>query len=326
MVKAQNMINLSVIVVLYNEYELVKKSLASVYKQNIPEIEIILVNNSSDLSGLNSLLKKFSKIKYIRSKNNLGFADGVNLGIDASGGEYILILTPDMYLLPDTIKLTLNYIKKNKNVGLVGCRIYTSPNHQVQSATNNFPNLKNSIFYFNLPIYKLIHRFYRDYIPNFFSKKEHEKILFPKNIRGEYMLIRKKTIDKIGKFDNQFFLYFEDFDFSKRVNDNGWKVVYLPVGGVVQNGLTKWKKTKITQALPPYLTSFYKYYLKYNGKFYTIAVWLLSFISVIISIPYLIIVILFKSLINKKSQASELLPLWVDIAKWHITKGLKIIF
>lgn len=320
------MIKLSVVVVLYNEFELAKKSLESVYAQEVPNMEIILVDNSSDTSGLDSLLKKFPKIKYVRPKRNLGFADGVNWGLKNSRGEYVLIFTPDMYLLPDTVKKTLNYIKKNAKIGLVGCRIYTSPKNQVQSAAHSYPNLWNQVFYFNIPIYKLIHRFFKDYAPNFYSKNDHKNTIYAKTLRGEYMLIREKAIEEVGYFDNNFFLYFEDFDFCRRLNNKGWKVVYLPIGGAVQNGLTKWKKTKITQALSPFLKSLYKFFLKYNGKIYTIVAWIIAFLSVLVAIPYLVFVVLVKSIFGKKSQSKELLPLWIDILKWHLIEGRKIVF
>lgn len=319
------MIKLSVVVVLYNEYKLVKKTISSIYQNEINSMEVILVDNTPDNKGYEALFKKFPKVKYFHNKINSGFAGGVNFGLEKAMGEYILILTPDMYILPQTIKKTISYIEKNKDVGLVGSRLYSSPGNQEMSANFSYPNLFTLLYYYNMPLYKLIHSFNKEYNPNHFSASEHKKILNTKWINGQYMLARKKALKDIRGFDERFFLYFEDVDLCKRLVENGWKVAYLPVGGVVQNGLTNWKKTKITQSLPPYMESLYKFFLKHYGRIYTIISWVTGTVSAIISIPYLFIVSVTKKVFGKQSQSQELLPLWLDIARWHLTKGLKLV-
>ena len=319
------MIKLSVIVVLYNEYELVKKTISSIYKNEINNMEVILADNTQDNKGYKTLLKEFPRIKYFHNSVNSGFSGGVNFGLEKATGEYILILTPDMYILPQTINNTISYIEKNKDVGLVGSRLYSSPGSQEMSANSSYPSLFTLLYYYNMPLYKLIRRFNRGYNPNHFPASEHKRIINSKWINGQYMLARKTALKDVKGFDERFFLYFEDVDLCKRLVENGWKVVYLPVGGVVQNGLTNWKKTKITQSLPPYMESLYKFFLKHYGRIYTIISWAIGTISVIMSIPYLFIVSVIKKVFGKQSQSQELLPLWLDIARWHLTKGLKLV-
>ncbi len=320
------MIKLSVIIVLYNEYELVKKTISSIYANEIDNMEIILIDNTPDNKGYKNLLKEFPEIMYLHNKVNSGFAGGVNYGLNKAKGEYILILTPDMYILEQTIKKTLEYIEKNKDVGMVGSRLYSSPGKKEKSANYSYPNLFTLLYYYNMPLYKLIHRFNQEYSPNHFSVEDHENILDTKWINGQYMLARRKALDDIKGFDESFFLYFEDVDLCKRLIENGWKIVYLPVGGVVQNGLTSWKKTAITQSLPPYMESMYKFLLKHYGRIYTITSWSIGTISSVISIPYLFIVMFTKKILRKESQSQELLPLWLDIVRWHLTKGVKLVF
>lgn len=320
------MIKLSVIVVLYNEYKLIRKTISSIYQNEINNMEIILVDNTPDNKGYKALLKEFPQIKYFHNRVNSGFGGGVNFGLSKAKGEYILILTPDMYILEQTIKKTIEYIEKNKDVGLVGSRLYSSPGNQEMSANFSYPNLFTLLYYYNMPLYKLIHCFKPEYSPNHFSAKDHKEILNTKWINGQYMLARKTVLENMGGFDKRFFLYFEDVDLCKRLTESGWKVVYLPVGGVVQNGLTNWKRTKITQSLPPYMESLYKFFLKHYGKTYTVISWLAGTVSAIISIPYLLGVLIIKKILGKRSQSQELLPLWLDIFMWHLTKGVKLVF
>ena len=105
------MIELSVIIVLYNEYELVKKTISSIYQNKVDDMEIILIDNSSVTSGYKDLLDKFPKVTYHKSKENLGFAKGVNEGLIIAKGKFIIILTPDMYILKNTIKKVRKLLK-----------------------------------------------------------------------------------------------------------------------------------------------------------------------------------------------------------------------
>jgi hypothetical protein len=319
------MLKLSVIIVLYSEYTLVKKTIASIYKNEIKDMEVILVDNTPDNKGHESVLKQFPQVKYFHNPVNPGFGGGVNFGLSKAKGEYILILTPDMYILPRTIQETLKYIEKHKDVGMVGSRLFSNPKVQERSANSSYPNLLTVIFLFDMPLYKLVNRFNKEYNPNHFSVKAHAGILETKWINGQYMLARKKAFDEIKGFDERFFMYFEDVDLCKRLVEKGWKVVYLPVGGVVQNGLTGWKKTAITQSSGFYLSSLYKFYKKHYGFVYAFAAWGLGLLSTLVSLPYLSLVVVLKRSLGLKSQSVELLPLWVGIAKWHFSKGIKIV-
>jgi GT2 family glycosyltransferase len=317
------MIKLSVIIVLYEEYELVEKTLSSIYQNEIANMEVILVDNTPNNKGHKAVLKKFPKIKYFHNSVNSGFGGGVNFGLNKAKSKNILMLTPDMYLLPQTILQTLSYLEKHQRVGLVGSKLIASPGDQERSANSSYPNLSTILYYYNMPFYKLIDRFNKNYHPNYFSLKKHQHILETKWINGQYMLARRKALDDIGGFDERFFLYFEDVDLCKRMVESGWKVVYLPVGGIVQNVITKWKKTTITQATSPYMESLYKFYIKHYGRVYAFAAWLIGTTSSLISVPYLVFVVFIKKIFGVKSQSKILLPLWIDIARWHLTKGVK---
>lgn len=320
------MITLSIIIVLYNEFELVKMCLSSVYRENISNMEVILVDNSSDKLGHEKVLKKFPRVRYIQNKEDLGFGRGVNVGVHIAMGEFILILTPDMYLLPGTVEKTLYYIQTHLKVGMVGCRIYSSLGVQEQSVVSSYPNLLTQLYYYNMPFYKLTRWLTKNFNPMYVSLAKHKKAQTAMAISGQYMMIRKKAIFQINNFDPRFFLYFEDIDLCKRLNENGWKVVYLPIGGIVQNEMSGWKKrVRITQALPPYMKSLYIFFGKHYGKLYAIVAWMMGTFSVLISIPYLYLVSRLKRIFNLSSQATELLPLWINIFKWHLTEGLKLL-
>lgn len=321
------MVKLSVVIVMFNEFELVQTALASIYKQGIKGMEVILSDNSIDKKGHEKVIKKFPNVVYLQNKKDLGFAAGVNAGLKIAKGDYYLIFTPDMFLLPGTIKKTLEYIEKNPMVGLVGSRIMQSSKKQEQSVLKSYPNLISLLYYYNMPFYKLLNRFFREIHPMYYSLKSHKKIIIAKAVSGQYMLIRKKAIDEIGKFDSKFFLYFEDIDFCKRLNDAGWQVVYLPFGGAVQNGISDWKENiRITQSISYYMKSLYRFYSKHHGPNYARFAWLVGCFSALISVPYLYFVSRLKTILGHSSQAFSLLPIWIKIVNWHIKKGARQVF
>lgn len=320
------MIELSVIVLLYNEFDLVITALSSIYNQNIKNMEVILIDNSTDRKGHKKVLKQFPKIKYFQNKKDLGFAGGINAGFNKAKGKYILVFTPDMYLLPNTVKKSLDYINSHSQVGLIANRVYSSRGKQEPSAAKTYPSLLSQLFYYNMPLYKLIHRISPEYNQIYFSMKKHQEILYPKWVAGQSQIIRRAALEKIGHFDLRFFLYFEDVDFCRRLLNSGWQVVYLPIGGVVQNGTSDWKTTQITQTMSPYMTSLYKLFIKSNGQIYAIFAWSIAALSALISLPYFLLVIVIKNAFGKTTQAKTLLPLWINVVKWHFTIGIKIVF
>ncbi|HEX8965059.1 MAG TPA: glycosyltransferase family 2 protein [Patescibacteria group bacterium] len=315
---------ISVIVVLYNEFKIVQQCLSSIYRQNISNMEVLLVDNS-DKAGVNVVLKKFPHLTYIKNKTNLGFGKAVNVGLLKAKGEFALILTPDTKLLPNTITKTLEFIKTNRRVALVGCKVYSYPNNFHVSACKEFPNLISHLFEYNILFYKICQLINSKYHPLFYSANQHKQILFPKHIIGAYMLLRMSAIEPLKFFDNSFKMYREETDLCKRLIQNNWQIAYLPEGGLIHFGGGEWKKTTISQALPNYMASTYTFFNKHYGKAYTVLAWILGLVSAIISIPYLYIVSTSKTILGKKSQSTQLLPDYIKILTWHIINSFWVL-
>lgn len=316
---------LSVVIVLYNEFELVKKCIRSVYAERVKEMEIILVDNSSK-KGTKTVLKQFPKIQYIKNDENIGFGPAVNIGCKRSQGKYILVLTPDTKVLSNTIKKTLAYMQSHSKVALVGCKIYSHPRKFHQSAFHTYPNLLTHLYEYNILFYKIYRYFLSASHPSMYSEIEHIRELKPKHIIGAYMLIRKAALKDINYFDNSFKIFREETDLCKRLIDQKWEIAFIPVDGLVHFGGGSWKKTTISQALPEYMRSTYFFFKKHHGKSYEIAGWIIGTFSSVISIPFLFYVIIYKSLKKSSTQSTQLLPCWKSIFKWHLTSGIKQVF
>lgn len=313
------MVKISAIIVLFNEFEAVKFCLASLYGERIPDMEVILVDNSTNKEGHKEILEEFPDIIYIQNKKDVGFGRAVNIGTRRAAGEFVAVLTPDMYLIPGTTQKSFKYMQQNPQVGVLSCKIYSSPKVQEPSAVVHYPGILSQLYYFNMPFYKLVNRFIKGFHPIYASMNDHKKVLSVKAVGGQYMFMRRSAVLEVNGFDPRIFLYFEDYDLCKRLITKNWKIVYLPVGGVVQRTIGEWKKNvRITQTLPWYMESVYFFLKKHKGRLYTTLAFLVGILSAILSVPYLFIVSKVKSMFGLSSQASALLPLWIKITKWHL--------
>lgn len=311
---------LSVIIVVFNAFDLTKKCIKSIYDEKLKELEVIIIDNASNEKGFEEIPQKFPLTKTIRNKKNLGFSKAINQGLRFTSGEYILILNSDTEILPGTLSYLLEYMKKHKKVGLLSCRIFTPSHKLLQSTYKEFPNLLSHLLEYNYMFYKLLNLFLKEYHPIHFSFKDHLNEMTPKHIMGVFILTRRSTIADVGFFDERFFLYREETDFCKRLLLKNWKIRYLPnTGGVIHYGGES-SKVKITQSSPYYLQSTYIFFKKYHSQIYVFLAWFLGATSSFTSWIFIYLMSFFK-----KREYFLLLNSWKKMAIWHFTDGFKII-
>lgn len=216
----------SIIIVFFKELNLLKKNLDSIRNQEGKGgFEVIVIDNSNKKEAQNLLKKDFKWVKYIKSTRNLGYAAGNNLGAKYASGEYLFILNPDTELQTGVLERLTSFLDKNKKVGIVSPTLLNKRGELViQTGIKTLtPTLGIFVLSFlnklllNNPISRSYWSFKR---PN----KPYEVEVVP----GSAFLVRKQVFEKLGGFDEGFFLYFEEHDFCKRVNEAGWKIFVLP--------------------------------------------------------------------------------------------------
>ena len=221
---------LDLIVVNYNSTNHLKKLIRSTKK--IPNLlnKIIIIDNNSN----NFDLLEDKNIKIIKNKKNLGFAKAVNQGIKLSKSELILLLNPDTYFTNSSIKKTLNLIKNNTNIGVVGGKIFF-PNHKIYLSANNKPSFLTGLFEFT-NLKKIFPK--NKYSKNFWIE-QNIKITKPievSSICGAYMIFRRMNKNKLNLFNEDYFMYMEDVDFGIKNNKNGFKVIFDPNSSITHIG------------------------------------------------------------------------------------------
>jgi len=238
--------DLSVVVVTYNSLDTIIQCLDSISDYaNESCLEIILVDNCSTDGTFDSIVRKFPSIISFQNATNRGFAAANNKGLRTSKGRFLLLLNPDAFLIDEGIHDALDYIEKNKDVAILGCKI-TYPNGEIQTSNNAFPNLLTEFIHtsglarvFSNPkarkalgkhLGRILGRTINEYLRVYWDSDQVRSVDW---VTGACMLVRREALEEVGLLDEHFFMYYEDTDWCLRMTKKGWKIVYFPDMNVV---------------------------------------------------------------------------------------------
>jgi len=199
----------SIIFPTFNGLEDTRECLFSITKLRYPKskMEVIIIDNGSTDNTIPFIRKNFPWVKIFVQKKNFGFAKAVNLGIERSNGEYLLITNNDVIFEKNYLVNLVIFLQKNPKVGIVGGKIYYKhPKNKVAFSGAKF-NFYTGLLSLN---------------------KKPNKVCETDWNPGCNMFVKKKVFDKIGQFDEKFFFYFEDLDFCLRAKRAGYQVIYHP--------------------------------------------------------------------------------------------------
>jgi hypothetical protein len=230
--------------------------------------EIIVLSSESKEKNEEFIKDKWPEIKIVVFKKNTGYSRLVNTGIKEATGDFILLLNADIIVLDDAISRMLDYIENHEEVGIVAPRLedYTG-------------NLQISCFNDPIPSLILARRTFwgktkqgRKALEQISITNDDSEIKEVNWVQGSAMMFRKNLVDKIGFWDERFFMYFEDSDWCRRVRANGLKVIYLPTAKMIHYYHRSSKKFGVLGDLifnkyaRIHIISAIKYFKKYGFK------------------------------------------------------------
>jgi N-acetylglucosaminyl-diphospho-decaprenol L-rhamnosyltransferase len=214
--------SLDIIIVNWNSENYLENCIESILNSNISliNINIIVVDNASS-DGSERFCLNNKKVKLLKQHKNLGFGRACNLASTFCNSDFILFLNPDTKVKSETLINSLIYLEENKNITVLGCRQINFKNQTLRTCAR-FLTPKR---YFNkiTGLSSLIPSIFKNY---HMTDWDHENSQFVDHVMGSFYLIRKKDFDAIGKFDERYFMYYEDLDLSKRIIDKGGKIFF----------------------------------------------------------------------------------------------------
>jgi GT2 family glycosyltransferase len=226
-------VKFSVVIVNYDSWDYTLRCIESLGATGYGNIEVVVVDN--DQRAVPELPRA---VRLIRNSENVGFARACNAGIEASGGELVVLINPDTLAgrAPDGrnfFEEFEDFFERHPEAGVAGPRIVDGEGVLQLSARAEL-NFVSALLGRTSPLVRL------------FPKNPLVKRLFPAAdgacgptrvdwVSGACVVIRRQTLKKIGALDERFFMYFEDADLCRRAREAGWLVYYLPRAEVLHH-------------------------------------------------------------------------------------------
>jgi GT2 family glycosyltransferase len=214
----------SVTVVTFNSSRYIEQCLASVFQQDYPYKEVIVVDNAST-DDTAKLLRHFEgRVRLVYNAENVGFATGQNQAIALSEGEWVLALNPDVRLTPDFISTIVAAAETERDVGSVCGKLFRM---SAECETSDEQFLDSTGIYFT-PGMRHFDRGSQER-----DDGRYDEFAYVFGASGAAALYRREMIDDISIlgefFDSNFFAYREDADVAWRAQLLGWKCLYTPL-------------------------------------------------------------------------------------------------
>lgn len=211
----------SIIIINYKTPQLTSDCIQSLLKVIPSDSEIIVVDNGSEDDSLQIIENTFgSTIKLISGERNLGFAGGNNLGAKAASGHYLIFLNSDTIIENDFITPCIKILEENQHIGIIAPRLKLADGNFQKAAYGRFPAL-----------WKLLTQQTKRELA--LSDGDYTEVDW---VSGCALIIPRELFDKIGGWDENFFLYYEDVDLCRRVHEAGFTCAIAHEADIIHLG------------------------------------------------------------------------------------------
>lgn len=253
---------ISVVVVTWNVKEALERCLLSLDTHADAPYELYVVDNGSSDTTAEFLRQYRPSNRYvahfevITNDRDLGFATAANMGLRRARGEFILLLNPDTQLVEPSFEKMAALARARARLGMLGFQV-TNLDGRIQQPIGELPTF-----------WRQLARRLGWYRPKFDFRAPAEV----EQINAAAALMPKAVVDRIGLWDEKFFLWFEENDYCKRLRDAGYKIYYTPEVRVLherQAGISKmpfWERQGI------WAKSMFHYFRKHHGLIPAIAI------------------------------------------------------
>jgi len=252
--------NLSVVIVNYQTFELTRDTVNSVLGYDYPfSVEVVVVDNASGDDSLARLKDYFKDdVTFIASGENRGFAAGNNLALKDLSSDYVLLLNSDTIVWENTLENIYNYMENHPDVGACGCRVRLESGELDKACKRTFPNVKNSFFrLFHIPTKSKDDNYNLTNLPD-------DEVYEIDCLTGAFMFMRNDALKQAGLLDETFFMYGEDIDLYYRIKHAGWKIVYYGKSSITHLKGASSKKQK-NKLIYEFYRAMYIYYKKHHA-------------------------------------------------------------
>ena len=256
-------LSVSVIIVTFNS----EKEIGACLQSVIPQVktitgEIIVVDNNSNdttVELVESFRQNNDNIQLIKNRENTGFSQANNQGIEKAKGEFILLLNPDTEVRAETIEKLTFLLSSDNELGAIAPQLQF-PDSTIQYSCRRFPIYRSVVFDI-LGLSKLFphSRIFNGWKMGDFDHTSSREVDQP---AAAALMVRNSLLREIGGFDELFPMFFSDVDLCQRIKQTK-KILFYPGAVVMHHGGASIKRVKPKMIINSHL-SFIRYFKKYH--------------------------------------------------------------
>ena len=199
---------LSILIVHYNTFDLLRQCLASISSAPVDfPLEVIVIDNASPEVSAKNLVREFPQVVFHFNTENLGFARANNQGIRMGRGRYLMLLNPDAVIDGGGISGMVRFMDDYPNAGAAGPRL-VYPDGDLQLSCRRFPTLSTLMLRMSR-LERLVQGPARHYL---MQDWDHRSVREVDWVMGACMILRREALNVSGFLDEDFFMYYEDID------------------------------------------------------------------------------------------------------------------
>ena len=230
----KSIVDISIILVNFQNVKLTENCIYSLMAAKTKvSYEIIVIDNHSEDGSVETLKNRFPQLTIVDSGRNGGFAFGNNVGAKLAGGKYLLLLNNDREVKDGMLDALYQFAEKTPEVGILGCQALDRNGIELPIA-HKYENLKRI----------WLQSYVKPILEKMGLQRKLVKLAEHKDdgvaeftsaewIAGSAMFIKRKLYYKIGGLDENYFMYMEDEDLCRRINNAGYKVGIISFVGYV---------------------------------------------------------------------------------------------
>ncbi len=215
-----------VIIVNYNTRDRTLECISSVLQQNLPGHRVVLVDNGSTDGSVEAIAAAHPEVLLVDVGENVGFARGVNRGVDAGDGEFVLLLNPDATAFPGSLEALLRFATEHPEHGIYGGRTVREDGTLDPSSCWGAPTLWSLLCFAGG--LSTVFRGSELFDPESLGGWRRDSVREVPIVTGCLLLARRRDWELLGGMDERFFLYGEDAEFSARAWKRGFRPVIVP--------------------------------------------------------------------------------------------------
>ena len=304
--------DLSVIIINWNSKDYLRECLKSIIAAiGDLKCEILVIDNASQDGSAQMVAAEFPRVCFIQSDRNLGFSGGNNRAARQARGGLLLFLNPDTVIEGDALMILVQTLRRCPDGAIAGARLLNRDRTLQISCVQSFPTIMNQMLGSDL-LYRWFPRSSLWGMAALFEDSKEPKPV--EAVSGACLVIKREIFERVGGFDEHYFMYSEDIDLCFKIHQAGFKSYYVPTASVIHYGGGSSQKAPSSFSNVMLRESVYRFMRLHQGRAAAVFFRLFIGVSALFRLPVAIIVWLFQKSIGSKTDAP--VRKWISILRW----------